>query len=144
MTVRPLHAPRPAGRTRLTAGVALLVAVGCEGGLGRDPVPPRMLNPEPPFHYPAAMYARKVQGNVVLRLHVDARGTVQPESTSIAESSGYAALDSSAVRGSEALRFAPARRGDTPLAMSILFPVHFRHPGAPPMPGDAKPGTGGG
>lgn len=100
-----------------------------------------MLNAEPPFHYPAALYQRKVQGNVVLRLHVDAGGAVRPESTRIAESSGYAALDSSAVRGSESLRFAPARRGGAPVAMSILFPVHFRHPDAAPMPGDT--GTGG-
>lgn len=55
---------------------------------------PRMLNEDLPFHYPPALYARKVQGNVTLRLFVDRTGQVAPDSTRIEESSGYAGLDS--------------------------------------------------
>ena len=97
---------------------------------------PRMLNVEPPFRYPTELYARKVQGNVTLRLHVDSTGRVRPESTSIVTSSGFAALDSAAVHGAAALRFAPALRDGHPVGRSIRFPVLFRHPTAPPLPGD--------
>jgi protein TonB len=99
--------------------------------------PPRMKNPDPPFRYPSALYARKVQGNVTLRLWVDSTGLVLPESTRVAEPSGYTSLDSSAVAGSEKLRFTPGLREGHPVGAAILFPVYFRHPEAPPLPGDS-------
>jgi TonB family protein len=105
---------------------------------GRD-VPdetPKILNEELPFHYPPALYARKVQGNVTLRLYVDRLGQVTPDSTRIEESSGYTGLDSAAVKGSQELRFAPAKLRGTPLGVAILFPVYFRHPDALALPGD--------
>ena len=97
---------------------------------------PRMVNEELPFHYPPALYARKVQGNVTLRLYVDRAGQVTPDSTRIEESSGYAGLDSAAVKGSQDLRFTPAKLRGEPLGVSILFPVYFRHPDAHALPGD--------
>lgn len=97
---------------------------------------PRMLNEELPFHYPPDLYARKVQGNVTLRLYVDRTGQVTPDSTRIEESSGYAGLDSAAVKGSQDLRFAPARLNGESLGVPILFPVYFRHPEAAALPGD--------
>ena len=97
---------------------------------------PRMINTELPFRYPPALYAQKVQGNVTLRLRVDTNGIVRPDSTRIEESSGYPALDSAAVKGSQELRFVPARLHGEPMAVTILFPVYFRHPDARPLPGD--------
>ena len=97
---------------------------------------PRMLNEDLPFHYPPALYARKVQGNVTLRLFVDRTGQVTPDSTRIEESSGYTGLDSAAVKGSQELRFAPATLRGESLGVSILFPVYFRHPEARALPGD--------
>jgi len=97
---------------------------------------PRILNEDLPFHYPPALYARKVQGNVTLRLYVDRTGQVTPDSTRIEESSGYAGLDSAAVKGSQDLRFAPAKLRGEPLGVSILFPIYFRHPDARALPGD--------
>lgn len=97
---------------------------------------PQMLNTELPFHYPAVLYARKVQGNVTLRLHITRDGQVRPDSTRIEESSGYPALDSAAVKGSQELRFIPAKLHGEPMAVTILFPVYFRHPDAHPLPGD--------
>ena len=35
---------------------------------------PVMQNTELPFKYPPELYAQKVQGNVTLRIHIDARG----------------------------------------------------------------------
>ena len=97
---------------------------------------PVMLNLELPFKYPPELYAQKVQGNVTLRIHIDTTGAVRPESTTVLESSGYAALDSAAVTGARVLRFKPAFAKGAPLAISVLFPVYFRHPEASPLPGD--------
>jgi TonB family protein len=97
---------------------------------------PKMLNEDLPFHYPPALYARRVQGNVTLRLYIDRDGQVTPDSTRIEESSGYAALDSAAVKGSQDLHFVPAKLRGEPLGVSILFPVYFRHPEAHALPGD--------
>ena len=105
------------------------------GRSGPDDLPV-MLNAEPPFRYPVSLYARRVQGNVTLRIFVDRDGRVLPESTRVVESSGYTSLDSAAVIGSQDLRFAPAKHGAEPMAVSILFPVFFRHPQASPLPGD--------
>jgi TonB family protein len=97
---------------------------------------PVMRNAELPFKYPPDLYAQKVQGNVTLRIHIDTAGQVRPESTSVVESSGYPSLDSAAVIGARALEFKPAYANGAPLAISVLFPVYFRHPEAAPLPGD--------
>ena len=97
---------------------------------------PVMQNDELPFKYPPELYAQKVQGNVTLRIHIDTAGRVVSESTTVVETSGYAALDSAAVTGSRILRFRPAITKGAPLAISVLFPVYFRHPEASPLPGD--------
>ena len=97
---------------------------------------PKVLNTDQPFRYPAALYARRVQGNVTLRLYVDSTGQVRADSTRIEESSGYAALDSAAVKGSQELRFVPAKLRGEALAATVLFPVYFRHPEAHALPGD--------
>src|ERR1700737_3430123 len=58
--------------------------------VGRQPdVPPVMLNKELPFRYPPALYAQKVQGNVTLRIFIDREGAIVPDSTRIAETSGF-------------------------------------------------------
>lgn len=106
------------------------------GGADRPDERPVMVNAELPFRYPAALYARKVQGNVMLRLFVDRDGRILPDSTRVEESSGYSALDSAAVTGSRDLYFIPAKLDGEPMAVSVLFPVYFRHPEAAPLPGD--------
>ena len=97
---------------------------------------PVMLNRELPFRYPPALYARKVQGNVTLHIHIDSTGIVWPESTSVVESSGYPGLDSSAVAGSRELRFEPATTKGHPVGVSLKLPVYFRHPKGKPLAGD--------
>lgn len=105
-------------------------------GADRPDEMPVMLNRELPFRYPVALYAQKVQGNVDLRLFVDSTGAVRPESTMVQTSSGIGALDSAAVQGSRELRFVPAKKDGVPVAVSVVFPVYFRHPEASPLPGD--------
>ncbi|MEP7086801.1 MAG: energy transducer TonB [Gemmatimonadota bacterium] len=97
---------------------------------------PVMLNRELPFKYPPALYAKRVQGNVTLHIHIDSTGIVWPESTSVVESSGYPGLDSSAVAGSRELRFEPATTKGHPVGVSLKLPVFFRHPKGKPLAGD--------
>jgi len=89
---------------------------------------PVVVNAESPIGYPRALYEQRVEGTVVLRLFVDDTGAVVPDSTQIAEPSGYAALDSAALVGVAEMRFAPAQRDGRPVASSFLQPVHFRLP----------------
>ena len=112
------------------------MAQAFQSGTARPDEKPRMLNVDLPFHYPPVLYARKVQGNVTLYLYIDRDGQVRSDSTRIEESSGYAALDSAAVKGSQELHFVPAKLRGEPLGVAILFPVYFRHPEAHPLPGD--------
>jgi TonB family protein len=98
---------------------------------------PRILNEELPFRYPIPQYLRRAQGNVTLRLFVDGEGRVVPESTKIVDHAGEPAFDSAALAGAARLRFRPAHRRGTPIAVSLLFPVHFRHPEGARLPGDS-------
>ena len=98
---------------------------------------PVMLNKELPFHYPDALFSLKVQANVILGIYIDTTGVVWPESTKVLQSSGYAALDSAAVRGAPQLQFKPAMTKGKAVAVMIKLPVYFRYPGAPPLPGDS-------
>jgi len=135
-------------RSRLVPVALAAVIAACGRGdasprapAARDPGPrpdemPALLNTALPFRYPAALYARKAQGNVTLRIFVDRDGRVAPESTRVDEPSGYPALDSAAVNGAAELRFVPAKVRGEPMPVSILFPVYFRHPEARPLPGD--------
>jgi periplasmic protein TonB len=90
--------------------------------------PPVAINPVSPVRYPPALLAQGIEGRVLLRLYVDTAGNVVPDSTRIAESSGYPALDSAALVGSPELRFSPALHQGRPIAAPFLQPVQFRSP----------------
>jgi len=100
------------------------------GGGPPDQEPPVALNADSPIQYPPRLYDQKVEGDVVLRLFVDSTGRLAPESSRVAEPSGYPALDSAALGGARKLRFAPARRHGLPVAAAFLQPIEFRHPAA--------------
>ena len=51
-----------------------------------------------------------------------------PDSSLVAESSGYPALDSAALAGARNFRFSPALHRGRPVALSFLQPVLFRAP----------------
>ena len=90
--------------------------------------PPVAINPVSPVDYPVPLLEQGIEGRVLLRLYTDSTGALAPDSTRVAESSGYPALDSAAVSGAAALRFAPARRHGRPVAGAFLQPIHFRNP----------------
>ena len=98
---------------------------------------PVMLNRDNPVRYPPTLYASRAQGNVTLRIFVDSTGRVHPESTRVIEPSSDPVFDSAAVTGIREARFSPATRHGKPVAVSILFPVYFRHPQGAPIPGDS-------
>jgi len=108
---------------------------------------PVALNPDVPIAYPPALFEQKVEGDVTLRLFVDSTGKLIPESTRVAEPSGYPALDSAALAGSTTLRFAPAKRHGVAVATAFLQPVEFRQVGTtrtgtvalPPTPAPTPP-----
>ena len=108
--------------------------------------PPVALNAEPAVQYPPDLYDRHVEGDVMLRLYADSSGKIVSESTRVAESSGYASLDTAAVRGVVRLRYAPAYRHGLAIATAFLQTVEFRHPetgvgptAPPPQPVAPRP-----
>ncbi|MEO8294241.1 MAG: energy transducer TonB [Gemmatimonadota bacterium] len=123
----------------VSACVFGLVLAGCrrnrqgapsgDAGSSRDDSPVA-LDPEPPVVYPASLYQQGIEGTVQLRLFVDEKGVVAPESTHVAESSGYAEFDSAAVAGVPRMHFAPAQRDGRPVPVTFTQPVHFRRPAA--------------
>ena len=91
-------------------------------------LPPVPLNPNSPVDYPPALAAQGIEGTVLLRLVVDSSGTLVADSTRVAESSGYPALDSAALQAAPSLRYAPAERDGAKVAMAFLQPIYFRTP----------------
>jgi TonB family protein len=96
--------------------------------------PPVAINPVSPVRYPPALLAQGIEGRVLLRLFVDSAGNVVPDSTRLAESSGYPALDSAALVGSPELRFSPALLQGRPVPAPFLQPIQFRKK----LPGSTK------
>ncbi len=94
--------------------------------------PPVAINAVSPVRYPPALLEQGIEGQVLLRLYVDSAGQVIPDSTRIAESSGYPALDSAALVASPELRFSPALHQGRPVAAPFIQPVQFRGPRARP------------
>lgn len=91
-------------------------------------LPPVATNPTPPFAYPPDLYREGIEGTVVLRLFIDETGMIVPDSTQIAEGSGYPPLDSAALAGVGDLEYVPALNDGVAVATVFLQPVHFRQP----------------
>ena len=78
-------------------------------------------NPKP--DYPAVAKSRGWTGKVLLKVQVSAQGT--SDSVAIEQSSGHEILDESAVEAVKKWRFIPAKRGETPVASSVIVPIVF-------------------
>lgn len=90
-------------------------------------VPPRfeaayLHNPAPV--YPLLSKQLGEQGKVVLTVDVSAYG--QAVQVQVQKSSGYPRLDNAAQQAVQQWRFVPARRGEQPVAASVLVPLVFR------------------
>src|SRR5262249_26778943 len=139
--VRLVRLVRPLRHLRLVTG-AIVLAASCSRpdpnnirlpdnpSARRSEDPPVAVNATSPVEYPPALFARGIDARVLLKLFIDSTGHVSQESTRVAESSGYPALDSAALAAVPRFRFAPALRNGEPVAASFMQPVHFRHPQA--------------
>ncbi len=112
---------------RSLAVLALLVA--CHGAPTPSVVTPAVLvSGASTIPYPPALFARHIQGDVLLYVVVDSTGQVVRDSTRVATSSGQAAFDSAALAAAPRLVFTPARRGKTPVMAPIQVPINFHLP----------------
>jgi TonB family protein len=88
---------------------------------------PVAVNPVSPVEYPRPLRDQGIEGRVLLRLYADSSGKLIADSTRVAESSGYPALDSAALLGAAQLRFSPALLRGRPVAAAFLQPVQFHN-----------------
>jgi protein TonB len=79
-------------------------------------------NPSPA--YPGVARRRGIEGQVLLRVAVDAAG--RPTAVSLARSSGSALLDEAARDAVARWSFVPARVGGMPVAAEVDVPITFR------------------
>jgi len=87
-----------------------------------DELPTKLpFNLPPP--YPKAALDAGQEGNVTLRVSINAEGRVT--AISVYSPSGVAALDDSALTTVRRWQFAPARRGGTAVPYEVLVPVEF-------------------
>jgi TonB family protein len=108
----------------------LAVATACHRGAKHsvDLTPPILVSGQATIPYPPELYARRIEGEVMLYLVIDSAGSVVRDSTRIVKSSGQAAFDAAALEAVPALRFAPAQRGMVPLTAPIRIPIRFALP----------------
>jgi protein TonB len=99
----------------LTGGAALPADRGAMPLGGSANAPPR---------YPYLARARAQEGQVVVRVEVDAAGGVR--SVAVARSSGFAMLDEAALGAVRRWRFEPARRSGVAVAATLDVPISFR------------------
>lgn len=78
-------------------------------------------NPKP--EYPTIAKSRGWQGKVMLRVQVSAEGS--SESVEVETSSGHEILDESAIEAVKKWKFIPAKRGEKPVASSVIVPIIF-------------------
>lgn len=113
-----------------TALLSLLSLVACG-----DPEPPatailpaRPLAGQTEIPYPSALYAKGVEGEVLLYLVVDSAGAVIRDSTRIAKSSGYAEFDAAAMDAAPGIKFSPTLHDSLPVTAPIQVPIRFTLP----------------
>jgi len=78
-------------------------------------------NPKP--EYPDVARSRGWEGKVLLRVQVSTEGP--SEEVAVNRSSSHDVLDESAVAAVEKWQFIPAKRGNTPVACSVIVPIIF-------------------
>ncbi len=115
-------------RTRRSRRGSLALCFLLAGGMAGCSEDQRIENPSPlsasvPIDYPLDQWDQGIEGSSMLKVRVTDLGDV--DSVVVVESSGYAAFDSSAVRGARTLKFSPALQGDKRIEVWAHVPVHF-------------------
>lgn len=122
---RPLVAAKPVQATQVFedgAGTVNAVGARVDQGSKVESLPANLpANPVPP--YPEELRRQRIGGQVLLWLVIAPDGTVAD--VRVDKSSGYTALDESAVKTVRLWRFAPARRGGQPVRFEVRLPITF-------------------
>jgi protein TonB len=91
-------------------------------GAELDDTPVSFVNNRPP-RYPEQAYQRGWHGTVLLRLEIDAKGTVTQ--VSVVQSSGFPVLDAEALNTVRQWRARAARRNGQPTDSVEILPISF-------------------
>lgn len=121
--------------------LAVAVSLICCQGCAKPPSPenelvPAAISVQPEVPYPPDLFARRIEGEVLLYLVVDSTGAAVRDSTRVAKSSGQAAFDAAALDAVASLRFTPALRGAVPVMAPLLVPMKFTLPDSIKHPRD--------
>ena len=87
------------------------------------PVPPQVRSRPDPVH-PRELLRQRIEASVRLKVRVDISGKVI--NIQISQSSGYEAMDKSAVEAVRRWEFTPGRRNGRPVPMTVIVPIEFR------------------
>lgn len=124
------EAPSPGTQTETVTSKSEVLLPATSGGFGKYPVTttdPSLVKPRyaltPSPAYPRSARNQGQEGVVLLSVEVLADG--RTGRLLVKKSSGYALLDRSALEAVRAWRFEPARRKQTPLAMTVDIPIRF-------------------
>ena len=138
--MEPVRTRVSSGRARRCAVAARRTASGwlvassliVAGACGPDgPVEqPELVPGTAAVEYPTDLWDARMEGEAVLMVRVTDAGIV--DSVYVEESSGFAAFDSAAVRGSREMRFMPGRQGGQRMAMWTRLPIRFRREASEP------------
>ena len=88
--------------------------------LDAPPKPKRSIRPD----YPKGARQRGEQGDVVVEIRINAKGTV--DDVAVAVSSGFPELDEAAVKAARAAKFSPARSGHDAVASTARLKLSFK------------------
>ncbi|BDU69070.1 hypothetical protein GETHOR_11710 [Geothrix oryzae] len=122
----PAHGSGPGVSGGVPGGVAGGTVGGVVGGTVGGIVPPRFdatYLQNPPPDYPSLSRRLGEEGRIILRVLISPEGL--PRDIQLQASSGFPRLDQAALQTVRRWRFAPAMRGDEPLAAWVLVPIRF-------------------
>ena len=122
-TTADAHASAATGSASATSPQGTPASSLSGHGAGLVMALPSYLRNRPP-QYPDKAKREKQEGVVVLDVEVSANGKVTR--IAIAQSSGYALLDESALKTVRRWRFKPARIGNEPVDSRVQVPIRFR------------------
>lgn len=114
---KPLPARMPAVEIPMPASVPVNPSV-----TAGDDRRPQLIENRPP-DYPPQAVADRLQGMVLLRIHISSTGNVAR--AEIIQSTGHPLLDAAAVRAVVSWRFIPARRHGKAVPATVRLPVRF-------------------
>lgn len=93
------------------------------GGSADSPARPLAGGYQVKPNYPDSARRRGIEGTTLLKIHVSEKGQVAD--VLVEQSAGHQDLDQAAVEAVKKWRFAPARKGNQPIAVWVKLPVRF-------------------